>query len=344
MAIIDADAHVVENEHTWEFVDESEREYLPKVVVLKHGGGIQRATEWWMIEGRVFPKNANIGADTTESTREASDVAARIAHMDELGVDTHVLYPTIFLRPLTRRPEAELALCRSYNRWITEIWKLGQGRLRWAAMLPLMDMDKSLEELNWAKEHGACGVFMRNAEGDRRLSDQYFFPMYEEASRLDMPICFHSSQGTFSMWDLLSRDSGFSQFKLSIVGTFHDLLMKGIPEKFPDLRWAFVETSAQWVPYALNDMELRFKKQGREWLGADILRENNMYVACQTTDDLGYVLEHAGQDSIILGTDYGHNDTSSELLALQRLRQDGKVSEAEVDKILDDNPKRLYAL
>ena len=344
MAIIDADAHVVENEHTWDYADESERDLMPQVVVMKKGGAFLRATEWWMIEGRVFPKNANIGSDTTEGTREASDVAARIAHMDELGVDTHILYPTIFLRPLTRRPETELALCRSYNRWVSDIHDMGKGRLRWTAILPLMSMDESLEELHWAKEHGACGVFMRNGEHDKRMGDSYFFPLYREAGKLDMPICFHSSQGNFNMWDLLARDSGFSQFKLTIVGTFHDLLMKGIPEKFPDVRWGFVEVSSQWVPYALNDAQLRLTKQGKRWLGADTLKENNMFVACQTTDDLDYVLEHAGEGNIMLGTDYGHNDTSSELLALQRLREDGKVNPEAVDKILGDNPQRFYAL
>ena len=52
----------------------------------------------------------------------------------------------------------------------------------------------------------------------------------------------------YIMWDLLARDSGFSQFKLTIVGTFHDLLMKGIPEKFPDVRWGFVEVSPSGSP------------------------------------------------------------------------------------------------
>ena len=60
------------------------------------------------MEGRTFAKNSNIGKDTPDEAREMSDIDSRLAHMDELGVDTHVLYPTIFLRPLTRRPDAEV--------------------------------------------------------------------------------------------------------------------------------------------------------------------------------------------------------------------------------------------
>ena len=64
--------------------------------------------------------------------------------LDELGVDVHILYPTIFLMPITHRQETELALCRSYNRWLAEIWRQGRGRLRWIAIPPLMDLSKAV--------------------------------------------------------------------------------------------------------------------------------------------------------------------------------------------------------
>jgi predicted TIM-barrel fold metal-dependent hydrolase len=43
---------------------------------------------------------------------------------------------------------------------------------------------------------------MRAVEGDRRLSDPYFYPLYREAARLDLPICIHASAGNFGMFDL----------------------------------------------------------------------------------------------------------------------------------------------
>ena len=340
MTIIDSDAHVVETERTWDYMEDEEARFKPEVVVPKSGGD----REFWMIEGRAFAKNNNVGKDTPDEAREMSDIAARLAHMDELGVDLHVLYPTIFLRPLTRHPEAELALCRSYNRWLADIWQKGDRRLRWVVVPPVMSLDHAIEELHWGKEHGACGVYLRGIEGDRRPSDPYFHPLYREASKLDFPICIHASSGNFGIYDVLSQDSGFAQFKLTVVGAFHDLLMKGIPEKFPDLRWGFIEVSSQWVPYALNDLELRFNRRGSKWLGSDTLRQNQMYVACQTTDDIPYVVECVGEDNIVIGTDYGHNDTSSELVALRKLKEDGKIGAAAADKFLDGNARALYGL
>ena len=43
----------------------------------------------------------------------------------------------------------------------------------------------------------------------------------------------------------------------------------------------------------------------------NLIRDNHVYVACQTDDDLPYVLKYSGEDNIVIGSDYGHNDTSS---------------------------------
>ena len=147
--VIDADTHVIETERTWEFMDEAESRFKRVLVGSKRGGDLAR--DFWLMDGRVFPEEVNViatvdadgGTGTTAGTRDMSDVAARLAHMDELDVDVHVLYPSLFSKPLTQRPEVELALCRSYNRWLAEIWKMGQNRLRWTAALPFMSMDKA---------------------------------------------------------------------------------------------------------------------------------------------------------------------------------------------------------
>jgi hypothetical protein len=83
MSVIDADAHVVETERTWEYMEEAESPFKPEVVVPKAGGD----REYWLIEGRAFAKNTNIGKDTPDEAREVSDIATRLVHMDELGVD-----------------------------------------------------------------------------------------------------------------------------------------------------------------------------------------------------------------------------------------------------------------
>ena len=345
MAVIDADAHVVEWERTWDYLDESERALRPRVMVFKDPAqkpSGQRASEYWMIGGRVFSKDGNIGFDIAKERREAADLDARLAHMDELGVDVQVLYPSLFLRTLTPLPHVDAALCKSYNRWLADIWKAGKGRLRWVVIPPLHYIDKAIEELNFGKNNGACGVFIRGVEGDKLPTDPYFFPLYEEASRLGTPICVHASQGNLEMFDIFGRGASLAQFKFGPINLFASLIGTRLPQKFPDLRWAFVEVSAEWLPYVMNHMEIGTRRQGKAWSDKELLKENRIYVACQTSDDLPYILEHVGDDNLVIGTDYGHNDTASEINALRKLKADGKILAASIDKILGDNPRALY--
>ena len=77
-------------------------------------------------------------------------------------------------------------------RWLAEKCAPTNGRLQWAAVLPLLQPDKAVEELRWAKEHGACGIFKRGFDLDRKVTDPHFFPVYEEASALELPLCIHT--------------------------------------------------------------------------------------------------------------------------------------------------------
>lgn len=342
MAVIDSDAHVLETELTWDYMLESERSLKPRIVPTPNdpsSGG-----ESWLIDGTYLGKARNVGADTSREAREMEDINARLRHMDELNIDIQVLYPTVFLRPFTRRPEVELGVARSYNRWLVDIWKKAPERLRWVAVLPLLSMDKALEEARFAKANGACGIFIRGLEGDKRLHDGYFYPLYEEAGKLDLPICVHSATGSFAVHDYFADECGFNRFKLAVVGSFHSLIFYKIPEKFPKTKWGFIEVSSQWVPYAIHDYARRYERNGAKIDKSEVLRKNKIWVACQTDDDLPYVLKYSGDDMLVIGTDYGHNDTSSEILALRKLREDGLVPTPVVNKILDDNARALYGI
>jgi len=341
MKTIDSDAHVIENERTWDYLDPSAKGSRPSLMTEETVDGSRR--QFWVIEGRAFGR-ANIGLDTPKESREMADIDARIRHMDELEVDVQVLYPSLFLRPLTRRADTEIALCRSYNRWLADIWSHSKGRLRWAAVLPLSRMEEALGEARWARDNGACAVFMRGIEMDMTLDDPYFFPLYETVSDLDLPIGIHAGNNSFLWEDLFHGDSGFSRAKLSVVSAFHSLVFSGIPSRFPRLRVGFIEVSSQWVPHAVHDLTRRWERRGNKVDRSSVLRDNRLFVACQTDDDIAYVLKYAGEDNLVIGTDYGHNDTATEIEALRNLRRDSGVSATAIDKILDDNAVALYGL
>lgn len=132
---IDSDAHVLESPQTWSYMRDFEAPFRPQIVAPIENGVSDDAPrqEFWLIEGRVRSKSGNIAADLDEEARDLTSIERRLAHMDQIGIDVQVLYPTIFLLPLTREHDVEFALVRSYNRWLANIWKQSNNRLRWVA-------------------------------------------------------------------------------------------------------------------------------------------------------------------------------------------------------------------
>lgn len=349
MATIDADAHVLEQPRTWAFMEEHEKQYTPMIVTPISGqdefgpqGNVLK--EYWVVDGRIHHKQSNMDLNTSVEAREFHGVKARLDHMDELEIDVQVLYPTLFLRPYTTNVDVEYAMCRSYNRWLAEIWKQAPDRFFWVVCPPLLSpIDRVRGELEFAKENGAVGIFMRPLECERTVTDTYFHPLYEIATELDLAICLHSGTNAAGIHELFKYDTGFNKFKLAMVGAFHMLVWEDTPSKFPKLRWAFIECSAEWIPYALNDLGLRYERRGKK-IADNVMARNNIYVACQSTDDLAHILKSASEDHIVIGTDYGHHDTSAEIEAIRKIQDDGKLDARVVGKILDDNPRRLYGL
>jgi predicted TIM-barrel fold metal-dependent hydrolase len=112
---------------------------------------------------------------------------------------------------------------------------------------------------------------------------------------------------------------------------------------FPTLRWGFIEASSQWLPWAMHELRNRFPRLGRKWPD-NFAREYRMYVTCENTDDLGYVVREAGEDILIIGTDYGHTDTASDIDAIKTFLARTDISEEVKHKVTSDNPRALYGL
>ena len=358
MPVIDADAHVIETERTWSYLEGEDRKFRPVLSLPDDESG----REMWLVDGQPrgfrFPtlseqelrrRSAQSGRNvvTALAAREMDDVDLRVRDMDRLGIDIQVLHNTIGIEQLTDRPEVDVALCRSWNRWLGDIWKQGVGRLLWSMLPPVLSMPDALEEIRFARQHGAVAVCMRPIEGDRLLPDEYFYPIYEEAQRLDMAIAVHIANGNPTMTRIYqsnrSAGGGFSTFRAPTVMACQQVLMSELPQVFPTLRWGFIEASASWVPWVVADVRERYEVAGRP-IPDYPLEASRAYVTCQTNDDLPFVLKHAGENSIVIGTDYGHIDPSSELDAITVLREDSGLPQETITKIIDTNPRALYGL
>jgi predicted TIM-barrel fold metal-dependent hydrolase len=361
MAVIDSDAHVIENSRTWDFMPEADLQYKPRRLAEEEtedllgqdAGSLASLSgpgrkEFWLIDGKVRPYQAfdPTKSRTPDAAREVVDVQARLNHMDQLGTDIQVLYPTLFLFRLADNREVDRAICKSYNRWLADVWKRSNNRLRWVVVPPVLDMDAAVEEIRFGKENGACGVFMLGVNQDHIVTDPYYFPMYEEAAALDLPICVHSGSASITFDAMFGKLETLLWYaKLPVAAAMHTLYMSKIPQSFPKVRWGFIEASSSFVPYLLHDLVARHERMYNQKVAMNsVLRDSRFFVTAQTDDDLGYVVQYAGEGNLVMGTDYGHVDTASQLEALQILKSDEKVSPEIADKILDENARELYGI
>ena len=354
--VIDADAHVVETERTWDHLDESEGKFRPRLFQSPEDA----ETQVWVLDGRVIGfRNPTLGEreleaksrvmgrnlQTPAGARELRDVELRLEHMDRLGIDVQVVHNTLWIAQVVDRPDAEIALCLAWNRWMADVCKQAKGRLRWSCVVPAMTIGEAREQMRFARQHGSVAVCLRPFETGRHLPDPYFYPLYEEAGRLDMAVVVHIANASPQLVEQFRPRydgmGGFAQFRVPAVVTCLSLMMSEIPKLFPDLRWGFVEASAQWVPWVVNEA---IRRSGTSQFPRDPLREFKIYVSAQTDDDFPFVLKYAGEDNIVIGTDYGHHDASSEVDAIAVFRGNGSIGDAAKGKILDANPRALYAL
>lgn len=356
---IDVDAHVDECQETWSYFPKSVADLRPAEMIFPPGGqpGYLRdqQTHGWFIDGLIYHRNKRNDqiTGTTVDARELYDPTARVADLDRLGIKTQVLYPTLLLYEITRRPELDVAICESYNRWIGDRCADSGGRLRWVATLPYRSVPAALSEMRRAKKAGAVGIFKRGFECDeRRANDAYFNPIYELAQELDLPVCLHSSR------PYVGLSNGLTRTQLGLFGpafiqdAFLALLMANTSARFPDLRFGFVEAGAGWVPYMLwlshFDPHLVTDRPGSEEFVSSrdrferLLDDRRIFVTCEASENLPVLIDQVGDSAFCVGSDYGHADRAAVLGAHKQVVDRDDLERSSVEKITTGNGARLY--
>lgn len=360
--IIDADTHISEGEAMWAMMDRELHARRPVMLKAPEDTLYGPRNAFWLIDGNIFPRPNGKGSfrlitpsasklessrgDIALACREMTDIPARLKDMDRLGVETQVVFPTLFLIYLTDDAALEVALCRAYNRFVAQACAKSGGRMRWTVVPPLKSIEESVKELKWAKENGAVGVFFRGIEGGWTLDNPYLFPLYQAANELGLPICIHTGAGCPAFLNLfdVERNHTFGHSRVQPLLAFRDIIANKIPERFPRLRFGFIEASAGWVPFLLHILKRLFKEKWKFSSDQEMFREYRIFVACEADEDINYIARFTGEDHLIIGSDYGHQDPSEErrLVAAMRARED--IPESLTDKILFDNPKLFYPL
>jgi len=283
--VIDSDGHIIE--------------YLPVVrdlIVEEAGQTVARRFDVIVDSGRLMqalPVADRRAAGVTRTpwwgipTRNTLDRATAMlpelmyGRLDEIGIDVAFLYPTYGLVAIhLDDDELRQALSRAFNIYIAEMYRPYADRLVPVACIPTHSPTEAVAALEHAVgELGLRAAMMGGAvsrpipgqdssaarwiDGLGHASIYDYSPLWTKCVQLGISPTFHS---TGSGWG--SRTSP-SNYVFNHLGNFaaagelcaRSLLFGGVPKRFPDLRFAFLEGGTAWACNLYSDVLGHWEKR-----------------------------------------------------------------------------------
>jgi predicted TIM-barrel fold metal-dependent hydrolase len=389
LEVVDADSHVYEPEALWDFVPDADRARATDAffhrfdadgssITTVNGEPAKEMNRRKLIRQAVWKPGMSIdhiGAldpDTFVAPNPgASDARARLADMDEMGVDQAIVHPTLFLEYLPQVKDAEAAaiLARAYNDWVAAMSADGDGRLHPVAVLPMQSPTLALEELERVGGAGFRSALMRpafytlaDAPGPVFIEGAPYRPVWERIAELGLVAVVHPGANITGV-DALSS-GGFTERVSDRLGLDHtvaepiaymqdaDLFMTtaffhGLFEDLPDLKVAIAHAGTTWVPLALEKCETYL------WLGGgggDVSLEPEEVWEAQaalTTFDswetpVARMPERIGNKAA-WGSRYPHHDAAGPDEAIAMLREHG-VEPDTIARLMGGHAAQLFGL
>lgn len=279
--------------------------------------------------------------------------AGRIAAMDEAGIDVQVLsVASPGVEPLD--PAEAVAVAREENDRTAEAVRAHPDRFAAFATVPTPDPAAAADELERAvSELGFVGAFLNGHVRGRYLDDQAFWPVFERAEALGVPIYLHPTTPPQPVID--AYYSGFSpdvSMRLANFGwgwhietSVHvlRLILGGVFDRFPSLQLV-IGHLGEGLASMMQRIQagLPVEATGLDRPVMAYLTENLHY----TPSGFNYpavfqcLLAQVGVDRIMFAADHPYQSMRAARDFLDAL----PVGPADREKIAHGNAERLFAL
>jgi len=363
--VIDADGHVNDWHVDWPALLPPElRGFAPRS--LRDAQGFPRLEA----EGRLLPEEipdldySDVGAAMAALTRDGKywlprrgeeDPLARLPDMDEMGIDVAVLFGghSFLVAAIVESPQIALATLRAYNQHLAGYCAAAPERLKGVAMLPLQAPREAADELRrCVGELGfVAGVLPPHHAGGRTLDDASLAPIWRAAEALRVPICIHTIGIQINPARVLAAQYRMREAygSLSSQLALGSLVLGGVLDRHPELRVAFLEAGAGWVPHVIERLQgawssFSFRREAAGRAPEQVLRGGQLYFATEPDEALlPAVAAIVGEERLVLGSDYCHPEGQCPY-TMKTLAARSDLTPAQKRKILCENPARLYGL
>jgi uncharacterized protein len=281
----------------------------------------------------------------------------------DLGIQAAVLYPTFALGyGRIPNPNWANAACRAYNDWITREYSPPGSPLRGMALIPMQDPKRAAAELRRAVvELGLPGAMLPATGLRGSLGDEEYWPVYEVANELGCALAVHGGAHQGMGLDAMRTFAPVHALghPFAIMINFTSMVFNDVFERFPRVRFAFLEAGASWLLLCLerfSGSSSAFKawdpKAERQQLtGAKLveslfsaLRKGRLFVGVEG-DELGLAaaVKIVGAQPFVFSSDYPH-EVNTEICRheIEELLENEEISRADQEAILYHNAAKLY--
>jgi predicted TIM-barrel fold metal-dependent hydrolase len=257
------------------------------------------------------------------------DRDARLALMDEQGMEACFLFPTLGVgmeEALCHDPEAAAATFTAFNRWLEDDWGYAyRDRIFAAPYLSLLHPAMAEAEVARVLEHGARVVVLRSGPikdplGPRSYGHPAHDRVWAQLDEAGVLVAFHSGESGYGfLAEAWGRDSEFEAFRYDpfkqlitghrpIFDTIASFVCDGLFRRFPRLRVATIESGSDWVRPLSRGLAKAFKQRPSSFEGIDPAEQlrTHVWVSPYYEDDIRGVANVLGVDQVLFGSDYPH--------------------------------------
>ncbi|MHB1908933.1 MAG: amidohydrolase family protein [Nitrososphaerales archaeon] len=317
--------------------------YYPKSYVTELKKGIGYARMRVDEHGRLL---AEYTGDYNIVVGPHINLEDRIQAMKRCGIDMEVLTLTT---PGVEREEPKRGklLARLTNDEYGDIIERYRGTFSALATLPMQDPMAAKEELERAvKDRGLRGAMIFSNANGVPLDSKDFFPIYELAAKLDVPLFIHPTSPINASFMDDYRLVPIFGFGVDTSLAILRLVFSGILEKIPNLKLVSTHTGGVF-PWLRGRIEISYNSYPE--CRTNIPRPPSTYLKKIFLDTVCYdesvmmsAYEYVSAEKMVLGTDFPHQISDIEN-AVERIKK-LPISEEEKRAILGENALNLLKI